>query len=668
MTIKKFNKILVANRGEIALRIIHAIHDLGRHAMVIHSQVDRDLPFVSQADQAFPLGNGSLAETYLDQEKIIRVAKEAGADAIHPGYGFLSENAEFAERCLDAHITFIGPDPKVIRIMGDKAQARRKARELGIPVIKGLSGSPDELIKMSAQLSFPLIIKPSIGGGGKGMRIVQEPGQLEEAAGKTAREAESYFGSGEFYVEQFLAHPRHIEVQVIADHHGNAVHLFERECSLQRRYQKMIEEAPSPSISPENRTLITRYSLELVNKIGYTNAGTVEFLTDDSGAFYFMEMNTRIQVEHPVTEMLTGIDLVREQITVAEGSPLSFRQQDIHISGHVIEARLCAEDPEKGFTPSPGKISYFHLPEDQKLRIDSGYLEGNEVDALYDTLLAKIIVRGDSRQSAIKKLAESLRNVHITGVSTNRDYLVSLLLSDHFRGNRVHTALIDTKGDELLYEFRDQRPENFVELMPFVAAFIVLQGDDQIKAKGSSPWFTMGRWRLVPEITLHDAGRVYSFSYKKINDTKTITLSLEGKEAKLTLENRDGFNYRILVGSYPVELWAAADGADILMDIDGRLSKFRRSDILDERYQEVSKLDGNETSRLVTSPLSGRVIRVNFLEGESVEKGEDLLVIESMKMENKILSPRKSIVSKTHVQAGQQVHKNQLLITLDNYE
>lgn len=668
MTTKTFDSILVANRGEIALRVIKAIHALNKHAVVVHSHIDRDLPFVKKADQAFSLGNGSLAETYLDQEKIIRIAKKAGVDAIHPGYGFLSENAEFAKLCMASNISFIGPDPEIIQIMGDKSSAREKAQELGIPVINGLTGSSNELAKMIDQLSFPLIIKPSAGGGGKGMRIVKQADQFEKAARESSREAESYFGSGELYVEQLLSNPRHIEVQIMADHHGSAVHLFERECSIQRRYQKMIEEAPSPSISSENRKLITGYALLLVNEIGYTNAGTVEFLMNDSGAFYFLEMNTRIQVEHPVTEMLTGIDLVREQITVAEGKALSFSQQDIKINGHALEARLCAEDPVQGFTPSPGKIRTFQLPEAKELRIDSGYQEGNVVDALYDTLLAKVITRGSSRQQAIKTLSQSLKNVHIAGISTNRDYLISMLQSDHFKENRIHTAFVDTKGKELLNEYRDQRPGNLLDLLPFVAAFITLQGRPKSETKVSKPWISMGRWRQIPEITLSDAGRIYSFSYRLMSGTKTIRLCLEGKEIELSLENRDGFNFRILIGSYLVELWAAADGADILLDIDGRLSKFRRSDLLDERYAGELALEEKDKSRLVTAPINGRIIRVNFLEGETVHEGEALLVIESMKMENKILSPRRSIVSKTHVKAGQQVYNKQLLITLDSYE
>ncbi len=469
MKINRFNKILIANRGEIALRIIRTVHSMGRRAVAVHSFSDRELPFVTEADEAYSLGSGTLAETYLDQSKIIRIAREAGADAIHPGYGFLAENAGFAERCMKEKIVFIGPNPEAIRIMGDKVRARERAGELGLPLLDGFTGEPDELVAAANRFPYPVLIKPSAGGGGKGMRIVYSAEMFEEAAIEASREAVNYFGSGDLYVEQYLVNPRHIEVQVMADHHGNAVHLFERECSIQRRYQKIIEEAPSVSVSPATRRLITERALDLVRGMGYTNAGTVEFLMDETGSFYFLEMNTRIQVEHPVTEMITGIDLVKEQITIAEGESLSFSQDDLQISGHAIEARIYAEDPIQSFMPSAGKIGAFMQPDTRGLRIDSGYRRGNRVESHYDPMIAKVIAHGTDRKDAIRHLVESLKNFHITGLNTNRDYLVSLLQTPFFARNRLHTMVVEQEAASILEAVRLSRDKIKPEFLVLAA-------------------------------------------------------------------------------------------------------------------------------------------------------------------------------------------------------
>jgi len=335
-----FHKILVANRGEIALRILYAIRKSGMKAVAIYTATDKNLPYVKEADESWPLKGNTLAETYLNQQLIIDIALRTGASAIHPGYGFLAENANFAKLCRENDITFIGPAPEVIHLMGNKSNALATAKKSGVPVIEGVTGTPEEILKKAGELHYPVLIKPAAGGGGKGMRIIRKKEELKEAMEDAAREALNYFGSAELYVERYIERARHIEVQVLADHHGNAVHLFERECTLQRRYQKIIEEAPSPSISAETREKITASALGLTRSINYTNAGTIEFLVDDKENFYFIEMNTRIQVEHPVTEMITGVDLVREQINIAGGSRLSIGQADIKIKGHAIEPKI----------------------------------------------------------------------------------------------------------------------------------------------------------------------------------------------------------------------------------------------------------------------------------------------------------------------------------------
>ena len=540
MKSKKFNKVLIVNRGEIALRIIKAVHALGKSALVFHSFSDRDLPFVQEADEAYSLGSGNLSETYLDQSKILSLAREVGADAIHPGYGFLAENADFAEWCKQENITFIGPKPEHIRILGDKSRAREKALELGLPLLKGFTGTPAELAARADKFPYPVLIKPSAGGGGKGMRIVRHKDQFEQAALEASREAENYFGLDGLYVEQFLINPRHIEVQVMADHHGNAVHLFERECSIQRRYQKIIEEAPSASLSPETRKDITESALRLVKGMGYTNAGTVEFLMENSGSFFFLEMNTRIQVEHPVTEMITGIDLVKEQITIAEGASLSFGQEDLQIKGHAIECRIYAEDPTLGFLPSTGTIGKFIPPEGHNIRLDSGYREGNRVDSFYDPMMAKLIAHGASRNDAIKLLTDSLKELHLTGLVTNRDYLVSILQAPFFAQNSLHTMIVEQEAESILEDYQKSRDKISAEFLLAMASIISLQHEESSEAIINSPWKYMGHWRLVPEILLLQEGEKKRIRYEVLGNRKHLKLRLEKRELEVSLENRGG--------------------------------------------------------------------------------------------------------------------------------
>ena len=660
----RFNKILIANRGEIALRIIRTVHALGKSAMVVHSFSDRDLPFVEQADEAFSLGSGKLSETYLNQAKIVAIARENGADAIHPGYGFLAENADFAQLCRQEGITFIGPEPEVIRIMGDKSKAREKALELGLPLLAGFTGESGDLIDRAGSFPYPVLIKPSAGGGGKGMRIVHRAEQFEEAAIEASREAENYFGSGSLYVEQYLLNPRHIEVQVMADHHGNAVHLFERECSIQRRYQKIIEEAPSVSVSPATRKEITESALRLVKGMGYTNAGTVEFLMDHSGSFYFLEMNTRIQVEHPVSEMITGIDLVKEQISVAEGSSLGFVQEDLEINGHAIEARIYAEDPRQEFMPSAGTIGAFLHPDRQGLRIDSGYREGNQVESFYDPMIAKVIMHASSRFDAIKLLVESLKDIHITGLKTNRDYLVSLLQTPLFAQNQIHTMVLEQEADSIGEAYRQSRDEIAPGLLLAAATIITLQQAKNKDDSFPSPWRAIGHWRLVPEIVLSYQGEKYRIRYELREGRKNMKLRLLNREYHVSLEAGDQEYYGIRINEHLLHLRATTKLSEINLDIQGHMYTIRRLDLPDERYMAQSRKENGQSPDRILAPLNGRIVKINHQEGDEVEKGQTLLVIESMKMENKILAPQRSIIKKSHVSVGDQVYNTQLLFTL----
>jgi 3-methylcrotonyl-CoA carboxylase alpha subunit len=676
----EFRRILVANRGEIARRIIRAIHAMGKTALVVYADNDRDLPFVSEADEAWSLGSGDLSQTYLHIEGILKIAREARADAIHPGYGFLAENAAFAKACEESGITFIGPSAEMISLMGHKSKAREMAASMGVPVLEGLTGDLDTLLEKRMELPYPLLVKPAAGGGGKGMRIVRSAENFEQEARDAAREALSYFGSGELYVERFLEGPRHIEVQVMADHHGNSVHLFERECSLQRRYQKIVEEAPSPSISEETREHMTTTALRLISELGYANAGTVEFLLDQEQHFYFMEMNTRIQVEHPATELLTGKDLVKEQISIAEGKTLSFSQSDLSMEGHALEVRLYAEDPGQGFLPSTGRLEACEFPRDPDIRIDGGYRAGNLVEPWYDPMLAKLVVIGRDRDEARKKMIQALEKTHLVGPFTNRDFLIALLRSDPYIHNRVHTRYLDLELRELLESMEREKARQPLETLLAAAAFISLQLPEEGTATGAksghtaSPWDQIGHWRLVPGITLLFEQAKYFIPYRwaghkdhlwlRIHDRGTDGHQTDGQEIQLVLEGRKEEHYRFRIREKMVELWAHRDRSEIRMDVGGHRFTFRRTDMPDRRHIPLDETTKDQRNGEITAPLNGKVSKIHVKEGDRVSAGEALLVIESMKMENSLLSDHEAIVEQIEVSVGQQVQTNQILIML----
>ncbi len=443
-----FHKVVVANRGEIARRIFRTLREMGIATVAVYSDADRDATFVAEADEAVRLGGAPAAESYLNQEAVIAAAKATGAEAIHPGYGFLAENAGFAARCAEAGLTFIGPSPEAIRRMGDKAEARALAAEVGLPVIDGFSavGLDGETIRRKVgELGLPALIKAAAGGGGKGMRAVSDPAELDDALAAAAREAEAAFGDGSLLVERLLDSPRHVEVQVLGDAGGRVVHLFERDCSVQRRHQKVFEECPSPAVDGELRARMGTAAVALAREVGYQGAGTVEFLLDATGEFFFLEMNTRLQVEHPVTEAVTGLDLVRLQVEIAQGLPLPFEQGDLELTGHAIEARLYAEDPANDFLPATGTVSLWAEPELPGLRIDGGVELGDEVTVHYDPLLAKVIAHGRDRAEALRRLHRGLSELAAGGLTTNREFLRLVLEHDAFRRGEVDTAFVDRR-------------------------------------------------------------------------------------------------------------------------------------------------------------------------------------------------------------------------------
>lgn len=443
-----FNKILVANRGEIALRIIRACKELGIGTVAIYSEADRESLHVHYADEAFCVGPAPGNRSYLNIPNIISAATLAGVDAIHPGYGFLAENARFAEICETHHIKFIGPSAEAIEKMGDKAVAKQTMKDAGVPVVPGSDGpvkDENSALEKAEEIRYPVIIKASAGGGGRGMRVVYNQDELLNAYRTAQTEANSAFGNPEVYMEKYIEEPKHIEIQLLLDEHGNGVYLGERDCSVQRRHQKVIEEAPSPAVTPEMRRKIGEIALKGAKSVGYFNAGTVEFLLDKNGQFYFMEMNTRIQVEHPVTEMVTNIDLIKEQIKVAAGNKLSLVQDQIQVRGHAIECRINAEDPEKNFQPSPGRIQVYHLPGGPGVRVDSCAYQGYTIPPYYDSMIAKLIVWDETRDAAIRRMIRALEEFEIQGVKTTIPFHMEVLNNPYFQRGEVYTNFIQTR-------------------------------------------------------------------------------------------------------------------------------------------------------------------------------------------------------------------------------
>jgi acetyl-CoA carboxylase biotin carboxylase subunit len=493
-----FDKILIANRGEIVVRIIATCREMGIKTVAVYSEADRSALHVLEADQAVCLGPSAPAESYLNMDKIIAAAKQTGSQAIHPGYGFLAENPLFVQRCKEEGIVFIGPPAQAVRDLGDKTVARRTMINSGVPVIPGMmqaEADPDVLMKEAELIGYPVLIKAAAGGGGKGMRIVHSAADLREATESASREAKSAFGNGAIYLEKYLHQPRHVEFQVLADAHGNVIHLLERECSIQRRHQKIIEETPSTALTPKLREEMGETAVAAARASGYVNAGTIEFLVDHDSKFYFLEVNTRLQVEHPITEMITGIDLVRQQIEIAAGNPLKFSQADIVGRGHAIECRIYAEDPLSAFLPSSGKIAFVREPRGPGIRNDSGVYSGYTVPMEYDPILSKLITHAESRQECIDRMSRALKDYVVLGVLTPIPFLRDILSSEAFIKGETYTDFIDT-------HFADWRPA--MEGVDLACLAYIVDDMANRRTKGDftltdreaySPWQTLGNFR-----------------------------------------------------------------------------------------------------------------------------------------------------------------------------
>ena len=487
-------KVLVANRGEIAIRVLKACRELGIETATIFSEADRDSLHLRYADEAHEVGPPPPVESYLAIEKIIEIAKRSGSDAIHPGYGFLAENPDFARACEEARIIYIGPSSEALTLVGDKIAARETVRAAGVPIIPGTPGirEVEELIPAARRIGFPILLKAALGGGGKGMRVISREEELKSAFEASQREAGSAFGDDTVYIEKYLEYPRHIEFQILADHHGNIIHLNERECSIQRRHQKIVEESPSVALDHALRGRMGEAAKKVIKASGYTNAGTVEFMLDRDKNFYFLEVNARIQVEHPVTELVTGVDLVKQQIMIASGEVLSLKQEDIGSRGHAIECRIYAEDPTRNFLPSPGKILFLREPSAPGLRVDSGIYTGFEVSPYYDPILSKLIAWGQNREEARVRALEGLKEYTILGISTIVPFLINILEDDDFIRGNLHTRFVDEKITEL------NRTEP-ADLALIGYALVKSQRKREVVVESKrefDPWLDLGSWEL----------------------------------------------------------------------------------------------------------------------------------------------------------------------------
>ncbi len=640
-----FRTVLVANRGEIAVRVIRTLRELGITSVAVYSDADAGARHVREAETALRLGPAEARQSYLDIDKVIAAAQQSGAQAIHPGYGFLAENAAFARACEESGIVFIGPPSQAIDVMGDKISAKRTVSAAEVPVVPGRNEpgmSEEDLVAAAAEVGYPVLVKPSAGGGGKGMRLVHTAGELPAALASARREAAASFGDDTLFLERFVLRPRHIEVQVLADAHGTVVHLGERECSLQRRHQKIIEEAPSPLLDETTRQRIGSAACDAARACGYTGAGTVEFIVsaDAPDEFFFMEMNTRLQVEHPVTELVTGVDLVAEQLRVAAGEKLGFSQDEMRMSGHAVEARVYAEDPARDFLPTGGTALLLREPTGPGVRVDSGLLEGVGVGSTYDPMLAKVIAHGPDRATALARLDAALGRTAVLGVGTNIAFLRELLRNDDVQGGRLDTGLVERELEQLV-----QREVPREVLLGFALRARMQQRSDDL-------WADPSGWRPGEDAALRwltTAGEV----------------TLRGDQA--TVDSGE-----------PVMATAAADGAGLLLTVDGRTQRWLCAADgattwlgRDGAAWPVTELSADRIRTVAAgeadlrSPMPGTVIAVHATLGAQVAAGEPLLVVEAMKMEHTIRAPHAGTVSELAVHAGQQVAVDEHLATVE---
>ncbi|WP_308799876.1 acetyl/propionyl/methylcrotonyl-CoA carboxylase subunit alpha [Agromyces silvae] len=652
---RPFARVLVANRGEIAVRVIRTLRRLGIHAIAVYSDADADAPHVQLADTAVRIGPPPAAESYLDPARIVAAALETGAQAVHPGYGFLSEHAGFARSCADAGLVFIGPGEQALEVMGDKIRAKRHVEASGVPVVPGVA-DPElddaQLVEAARAVGFPVLVKPSAGGGGKGMQVARDPAELAEALPAARRIARAAFGDDTLLIERFIERPRHIEVQVLADAHGHVVHLGERECSLQRRHQKVIEEAPSPLLDSATRERIGAAACRAAESVGYLGAGTVEFLVSDAspGEFFFIEMNTRLQVEHPVTELVTGIDLVEQQLRVAAGEPLAFAQDDIDLDGHAIEARLYAESPERGFLPATGDVLVWRPPHGEGVRVDAGLREGQAVTAHYDPMLGKVIAWAPTRAAALDRLDRALADTVVLGVDTNTGFLRRLLADPAVRRGDLHTGLIDGLGDA---GGTDAASTATTAPVAAVAAEALVSAD--APEPGAHAWQAARGWSVSGPRAVHV--RLVPVA-GPVTEPVDVEVRPGAAEASGTDRARD---LPERPGARGASVTAIASDGIVWAHADGVTAAFRRVDRADALRARLAVLErGTAADPDHRAPMPGTVTAVLVEDGGHVTTGTPLVAVEAMKMEHRVLATLDGVVRVT-VDVGDQVGRDQTL-------
>lgn len=656
--------MLVAGRGEIAVRVIKTLKRLDILSVAVFAADDAQALYVRMADEAYPLGEGPLSDTYLNIAKIINIAVNSGCDAIHPGYGFLSENHDFARACVEANILFVGPSPEVISLMGNKIEARRCAVESGVPVTWAATGSLSDILAKIDEMPFPVLIKAAAGGGGKAMHVVDDKSVLEAELRRASDEAKRYFGDGTVFVEQYIVNPRHIEVQVLADNQGNVIHLYERECTIQRRYQKIIEESPSPTLSEETRARLFESAVALCKKIGYCNAGTVEFIFDEDQKYYFLEMNTRIQVEHPVTELCTGIDIVEEQINIAQGHPLEIKQSDVRSSGHSIELRIYAEDPANDFMPSPGCVTAYHEPQLLGTRIDSSIDGPCRISGAYDPMIAKLVCHAKDRQTAVEIAQRALNDFIIQGITTNKAYLWEVVRNSDFAANKISTGFCKDHQAVLLEAL--ERSRKSVSVNDIVIAFLLYDlFKKQFSYDTRNVWEHIGYWRYIMQVPVATEKEEVVVNIKNIG-RGVIGGEVAGNAFNAQILQVKDHQLKIKINGRSETAYCSVNAENkTIVNLHGLNFICSRNDQLDETF-DFSKGKLYNDQKALTSPMPGKVIKINVKEGDEVKKGSIMIVVEAMKMENNIIAAEDARVKKILVKQDDMVDNKMQLIELDN--
>jgi propionyl-CoA carboxylase alpha chain len=654
-----FRRILIANRGEIACRVMRTCRRLGIATVAVYSEADAGALHVQQADAAVPLGGNTASESYLKIEKIVDAARKSGAEAVHPGYGFLSENQAFSAALAKAGIVFIGPPADAIAAMGDKIESKKLAEGIGVNTIPGHLAAIEEVeeaIRISRRIGYPVMIKASAGGGGKGMRIAHSDAEVREGFGSARNEARSSFGDDRVFVEKFIGDPRHIEIQILADNYGNAIYLGERDCTIQRRHQKIIEEAPSPALDERTRRAMGQQAVKLAKAVRYSSAGTVEFVVGKNRDFYFLEMNTRLQVEHPVTEFVTGLDLVEQMIRIAAGEKLALAQKDIKIRGHAVEARIYAEDPSRGFMPSIGRLSRYRPPaEGPQVRVDTGVFEGAEISMYYDPMIAKLIGHGGTREEAIAALGHALDEFEIDGVRHNVPFLSAILRTPRFRSGRLTTGFI---AEEYPEGFRPAEPQDAAQRAIVGIAALAQHVADARNAKDApaaaeSAWVVCwGRARHKVRLAvgsdehrLEIDGKNSVFEGSLRPDMRLLKGRLDGQPIAIQIERRGNF-WRMTHGGASVEVQALAP---------------RIAELFDRMPAKAPP----DFSRFLLSPMPGLLISVAVAAGQEVRAGEELATVEAMKMENVLRATRDGKISKVLAARGQSLSVDQAILEFE---